>query len=98
MIGQPGINCRSVLDNFGKKGAWIGLTVFGFWMICSAPFGERFRFPDFGLTTYPAADPRHQTTTAPTNHTISDLIAQHGGGGNHDDHLPLASALPAQRM
>jgi hypothetical protein len=31
MIGQPGINCCSVLDNFVKKGAWVVLAVFGAW-------------------------------------------------------------------
>jgi hypothetical protein len=28
MIGWPGINCCSLLDNVGKKGAWVVLAVF----------------------------------------------------------------------
>jgi hypothetical protein len=28
MIGQPGINCCPILDNLGKKGAWVVLAVF----------------------------------------------------------------------
>jgi hypothetical protein len=31
MISQSGVNCRSVLDNFGKKGARAALAVFGAW-------------------------------------------------------------------
>jgi hypothetical protein len=31
MIGQIGINCRPVLDNFGKKGGEIVLAVLGAW-------------------------------------------------------------------
>jgi hypothetical protein len=31
MIGQFGINRCPVLDNFGKKGAWVVLAVFGAW-------------------------------------------------------------------
>ena len=31
MIGLFGINRCPVLDNFGKKGAWVVLAVFGAW-------------------------------------------------------------------
>jgi hypothetical protein len=43
MIGQFGINCRPVLDNFGKKGAWLALAVFGAWKICSGCRAMNYR-------------------------------------------------------
>jgi hypothetical protein len=48
----------SSIGQFRKERRLGWADCFGSWIICAAPFGERFRSPDFGLTIYAAADTR----------------------------------------